>query len=109
MNILVIGLGGREHAICGAFARSKGVERIIRASGNAGIAAIAECVPIKPEEIERLADLALEKQIDLTFVGGETALALGIVDAFESRGLNIIGASKKLPNWRRVKCLPRSL
>lgn len=95
MNILVIGSGGREHAICGAFARSKGVKKMICVPGNAGIAEIAECVPIMPEEIERLADFALEKGIDLTFVGGETALALGIVDAFESRGLKIIGASKK--------------
>lgn len=95
MNILVIGSGGREHAICGAFGRSKGVKKMICVPGNAGIAEIAECVPIMPDEIERLADFALEKGIDLTFVGGETALALGIVDAFESRGLKIIGASKK--------------
>jgi phosphoribosylamine--glycine ligase len=93
MNILVIGSGGREHAICDAFSRSRRVEKIYCANGNAGIAQIAECVAIKPEEIERLADFA-ENAIDLTFVGGETPLELGIVDEFERRGLKIIGPSK---------------
>lgn len=94
MNILVIGSGGREHAICLAFSRSTRVEKIYCANGNAGIAEIAECVAIKPEEIEKLAEFAAENAIDLTFVGGETALALGIVDEFERRGLKIIGPTK---------------
>ena len=94
MNILVVGSGGREHAICAAFRRSPRVEKIFCANGNAGIAAIAECVPIKPEEIGKLADFAEANGVDLTFVGGETALALGIVDEFEIRGLKIIGPTK---------------
>jgi phosphoribosylamine--glycine ligase len=94
MRILVIGSGGREHAICSAFALSNRVSKIICAPGNAGIAQIAECIPIKPEAIATLADLATREEIDLSFVGGETALALGIVDEFEKRGLNIIGATK---------------
>lgn len=94
MNILVVGSGGREHAICSAFARSSRVSKIYAANGNAGIGQVAECVTIKPEEIEKLADFAASKSIDLTFVGGETALALGITDEFERRGLRIIGPTK---------------
>lgn len=94
MNILVVGSGGREHAICDAFARSPRVQQIYCANGNAGIAQIAACVPIKPEETTKLADFAQENDIDLTFVGGETALAFGIVDEFESRGLKIVGPTK---------------
>jgi len=94
MNILVIGSGGREHAICWTFAKSTRVENIFCAPGNAGIAEIAECVPINAENILGLTDFAAVNSIDLTFVGGETPLALGIVDEFESRGFRIIGASK---------------
>ena len=95
MKILVIGSGGREHAICRSFALSEKVSKIYCAAGNAGIAELAECVSIKPSEIIKLADFAAENHIDLTFVGGETALALGIVDEFERRGLKIVGASEK--------------
>jgi phosphoribosylamine--glycine ligase len=95
MKILVIGSGGREHALCKTFAKSKKAEKIFCANGNAGIAEIAECVDIKPDEIARLADFAVENAIDLTFVGGETSLALGIVDEFENRNLKIVGASKQ--------------
>ena len=94
MNILVVGSGGREHAICDAFARSERVSRLFCANGNAGIASIAVCVPIRPEEVERLAEFAEENRIDLTFVGGETPLAMGLVDLFESRGLKIVGPGK---------------
>ncbi len=95
MKILVIGSGGREHAICRAFKKSVQAPEIFCADGNAGIRDSATCVSIKPDEIEKLADYAAENSIDLTFVGGETALALGIVDEFERRGLKIIGASRK--------------
>ncbi len=95
MKILVVGSGGREHAICRAFIQSKKVEKVFCANGNAGIAQVAECVAIKPHEIERLANFAAENQIDLTFVGGETALALGIVDEFEKCGLRIVGVGRQ--------------
>ncbi len=95
MKILVIGSGGREHALCWAFDQSEEVTKIYCANGNAGIAEIAECVNIKPEEIIKLAEFTEKNEIDLTFVGGETALALGIVDEFEQRGLKIIGASRQ--------------
>lgn len=95
MNILVIGSGGREHALCWSFGKSKMRPKIYCANGNAGIAEIAECVNIKPDQIDELADFAGREKIDLTFVGGENSLALGIVDEFEKRGLKIIGASEK--------------
>ncbi|MDQ3712224.1 MAG: phosphoribosylamine--glycine ligase [Acidobacteriota bacterium] len=95
MKILVIGSGGREHALCKTFAKNKRAAKIFCANGNAGIAEVAECVNIKPEEIERLAEFAVENAIDLTFVGGETPLALGIVDEFEKHSLKIIGAGKQ--------------
>lgn len=95
MKILIIGSGGREHALCEAFRASKNVGEIYCAEGNAGIAQIAECVNIKANEIGRLADFAEQHQIDLTFVGGETSLCLGIVDEFEKRSLRIVGASGK--------------
>ena len=94
MNILVVGSGGREHAICRSFSQSNKVSRLFCANGNAGIASVAECVPIGPEEIERLAEFAKNNHIGLTFVGGETALAKGIVDHFEASGLRIVGPNK---------------
>ena len=95
MKILVVGSGGREHALCRSFQKSEKVKKIFCADGNAGIGEIAECVAIKPTEIEKLAEFAMANAIDLTFVGGETSLALGIVDEFEKRGLKIVGVSQK--------------
>ncbi len=94
MRILVVGSGGREHALCYAFSKSTKVEKIFCANGNAGIAEIAECLPIKHDQISALAEFAEREKIDLTFPGGETPLALGIVDEFEKRGLRIVGASE---------------
>ncbi|MDQ3063841.1 MAG: phosphoribosylamine--glycine ligase [Acidobacteriota bacterium] len=95
MKILVIGTGGREHALCWAFNKSEKTSKIYCADGNAGISEIAECVSIKPDDIHALADFAEKNSIDLTFVGGETSLALGVVDEFEKRNLKIIGASRR--------------
>lgn len=94
MKVLVIGSGGREHAICEAFGRSPRTTEIYCAQGNAGIGRIAVRVPIAPEDVLGLADFAEREGIGLTFVGGETALAAGVVDEFESRGLRIVGASR---------------
>lgn len=94
MKVLVIGSGGREHAICHSFAKSERVSELFCANGNAGISAIAECVPISPLDVASLADFASENSIDLTFVGGEATLALGIVDEFQGRGLKIVGPDK---------------
>jgi phosphoribosylamine--glycine ligase len=90
MKILVVGSGGREHAICWAFSRGNG-RKIFCADGNAGIADIAKCVNIKPHEIGKLLEFAAIEGIDLTFVGGELPLCLGISDEFQSRNLRIIG------------------
>ncbi len=94
MKVLVIGSGGREHAICSSLKKSTKVSKIYCASGNAGIAQIAECVPIADTEIEKLLDFAKKNGIDLTVVGPEVSLSLGIVDLFEQNGLKIFGASK---------------
>lgn len=94
MKIMVIGSGGREHAICHAFSLSSKVEKLFCAPGNAGIAQVAECVPIDAENIEALRDFAVSEKVDLTFVGGEGPLSVGVVDVFESSGLRIIGASR---------------
>ncbi|MEZ5347122.1 MAG: phosphoribosylamine--glycine ligase [Pyrinomonadaceae bacterium] len=94
MKILVVGSGGREHAIIWSIKNSRKDAAIYCANGNAGISQIAECVDISPTDISGLVKFAKENAIDLTFVGGETSLALGIVDEFEKYGLRIIGASK---------------
>ncbi|MBO5685392.1 MAG: phosphoribosylamine--glycine ligase [Alistipes sp.] len=94
MKVLVIGSGGREHAIVDALTRSPQVEKIYAAPGNAGMAAVAECVAIRETEIERLAAFAKEQGIDLTVVGPEVALAAGVVDCFKAEGLRIFGPSK---------------
>ena len=93
MRVLVVGSGGREHAICYKFAQSSRVTKLYCAPGNAGIGSIADLVPIGHDDIEQVASFATREQIDLTFVGGEGPLALGIVDEFQRRGLRIIGAS----------------
>ena len=93
-KVLVVGGGGREHAIVDALSRSSRVGKIFCAPGNAGIAMQAECVPIKDTQVAELADFAGAQGIDLTVVGPESALAAGIVDEFESRGLKIFGPSK---------------
>src|SRR6476619_3527075 len=94
MKILVVGSGGREHAICRAFANSPKVSKLFCANGNAGIAQIAECIPIRPDDIGGLYSFATSNGIDLTFVGGETPLALGIVDKFSAGGLSVIGPNR---------------
>ena len=94
MKVLVIGSGGREHAIVDALSRSPQVEKIWCAPGNAGIAAQAECVPLKDTEVEKLRDFASEHEIDLTVVGPEVALAAGVVDVFKAAGLRIFGPTK---------------
>ena len=94
MKVLVIGGGGREHAIVDALSRSPQVEKIFCAPGNAGIAAKAECVAIRETEVERLRDFAAQNGIGLTVVGPEVALAAGVVDAFKAAGLRAFGPTK---------------
>jgi len=91
MRVLVIGGGGREHALVWKIAQSNRVRKIYCAPGNAGIAQLAECVPLKPTDVEGLLRFAEENQIDLTVVGPEAPLMLGLVDQFEARSLPIVG------------------
>ncbi len=91
MKILVVGSGGREHALCWKIAQSPHCAELFCAPGNGGIGQVAECVPIKYEAVEELADFAEEEQIDLTVVGPERPLIAGICDHFRSRGLAIYG------------------
>ncbi len=95
MKILVVGSGGREHAICSELSQSKLVSKIYCAPGNAGIASIGECVPVKIDDIPGLVDLARKEKIDLTVVGPELPLTAGIVDEFEANGLRILGPTKE--------------
>lgn len=94
MNVLVIGSGGREHAIVEALSRSPKAPKIYCAPGNAGIAQLAECVAIKDTEVEKLVEFAKANQVELTVVGPEAALAAGVVDRFQQEGLLIFGPTK---------------
>jgi phosphoribosylamine--glycine ligase len=93
MKVLVIGSGGREHALVWKLRQSPRVKKIFCAPGNAGIGKLAACVPLKVNDIKGLAKFALEQKIDLTIVGPEEPLTLGIVDAFTRKGLRIFGPS----------------
>ncbi|GAX88745.1 phosphoribosylamine--glycine ligase [Effusibacillus lacus] len=95
MKVLVIGSGGREHALVWKLAESPRVDKIFCAPGNAGIAQIAECVPIAVEAVEQLADFVQREGVDLTVVGPEAALLSGVVDEFEKRGLRIFGPRRE--------------
>ncbi|MFZ2446945.1 MAG: phosphoribosylamine--glycine ligase [Syntrophobacteraceae bacterium] len=102
MKVLVVGTGGRDHAIAWKFSESPRVKRVFVAHGNAGIAETATCVNIR--SIEEMADFAEKERIDLTFVGPEKPLSAGIVDLFESRGLPIIGPGKEASRLESSKC-----
>ncbi len=93
MQILIVGGGGREHALAWKLAQSPRAKKIYCAPGNAGISRIAECINLKPSDLSGLANFAESQRIDLTVVGPEAPLAAGIVDRFEARGLPIFGPS----------------
>ncbi|MDD8020105.1 MAG: phosphoribosylamine--glycine ligase [Acidobacteriota bacterium] len=103
MKILIVGSGGREHALAWKISQSKHCKRLYCAPGNGGLGQIAELVPIEESHISELAAWAGEKKIDLTVVGPEVPLSLGIVDEFESRSLNIYGPNKKAAEIERSK------
>ena len=91
MKVLVVGSGGREHAIVDALAQNPRIQQIYAAPGNGGIAAQARLVPIAADNIHALADFAATERIDLTFVGPEVPLSMGIVDLFREKGLKVVG------------------
>ena len=95
MKVLVVGGGGREHALAWKLAASPQVDELYAAPGNAGIASIGECVPVAADDKQALLDLVREKEIDLTVVGPEAPLVAGIVDLFHLEGLRIFGFDSK--------------
>lgn len=109
MNILIVGGGGREHAIAACAAKSDRVERIYCAPGNAGISQIAECVPIAAMEFEKLAAFAKEHAVDFTIIGMDDPLAGGIVDVFEAEGLKVFGPRKNAAILEGSKAFSKDL
>jgi phosphoribosylamine--glycine ligase len=94
MRLLVLGSGGREHALAWKLHESQQMEELYCAPGNAGIAQEAECIPVDLSQTKAIVDLAKRLRADLTIVGPEAPLVAGVVDAFEKEGLNIIGPNK---------------
>ena len=109
MKILVIGGGGREHALVWKLAQSKRVTRLYCAPGNAGIAQQAECVPIPALDGENLAAFAVEKKIDFTVVGPEAPLCAGMVDRFQARGLRVFGPNRRAAQLEGSKVFSKEL
>lgn len=109
MDILIVGSGGREHAIAMACAASHRVDKIYCAPGNAGIGQIAECVPIGAMEFEKLVAFAKEREIDFTIIGMDDPLVGGIVDVFEAAGLTVFGPSKKAAILEGSKAFSKDL
>jgi phosphoribosylamine---glycine ligase len=109
MKVLVIGGGGREHALVWKISQSPRVSKIYCAPGSAGIGELAELVAIRPEQIEQLADFATTEKIDLTVVGPELPLTLGITDVFESRGLRIFGPNKAAAQLEGSKAFAKKI
>ena len=109
MKVLIVGSGGREHAIATAVAKSSKVDKIYCAPGNAGIGQIAECVNIGAMEFDKLVAFAKEKQIDLTVIGMDDPLVGGIVDAFEAEGLRVFGPRKNAAILEGSKAFSKDL
>ena len=108
MKILIVGGGGREHAIAWKLSQSKKVSKLYCAPGNAGIAEVAECVAIKGEDIAGICKFAKENEIDLTVVGPEVPLSMGIVDALAERGLKAFGPNKKCAQLEGSKAFTKA-
>lgn len=109
MKVLIVGSGGREHAIAWKVAQSPKVDKIYCAPGNAGISQLAECVPIGAMEFEKLVSFAKEKDIDLTVIGMDDPLVGGVVDAFEEAGLRVFGPRKNAAVLEGSKAFSKNL
>jgi phosphoribosylamine--glycine ligase len=109
MQVLVVGSGGREHALCWKLSRSPLVKKVYVAPGNAGCAAVAERVPIKAEQIDSLTDFIHAKKIDLTVVGPEATLTLGLVDKLQKLGLKAFGPTKEAAKLEGSKSYAKAL
>ena len=109
MKVLIVGSGGREHVIAWKCAQSPKVDQIYCAPGNAGIAEVAQLVPLKADQFEELADFAQENKIDLTIIGMDDPLVGGIVDVFEERGLRVFGPRKNAAILEGSKAFAKDL
>ena len=121
MKVLIVGGGGREHAIATCVAKSPKVDKIYCAPGNAGIGQIAECVPIGAMEFDKIVAFAKEKEIDLVIVGMDDPLVGGLVDELEAAGIRTFGPRKRQracvlsdpvkmqQSWRAARLFPRIL
>lgn len=109
LKVLIVGSGGREHAIAYSVSKSHKVDKIYCAPGNGGISEIAECVNIGAMELEKLADFAKENKIDLTIVGMDDPLVAGIVDVFEQKGLRVFGPRKNAAILEGSKAFSKDL
>src|SRR5688500_2482971 len=109
MKVLLVGNGGREHAIAWKLKQDDPSIELTCASGNAGIAEIAECIPVKPDDVNGLLGYAERAGIDLTFVGPEAPIAVGIVDAFRAAGRPIFGPTKAAAEIEPAKRCAKTL
>lgn len=109
MKVLIVGGGGREHAIAKKVQESKRVDAIYCAPGNAGISEIATCIPIGVMEFDKLVDFAMENKIDLTIIGPDDPLVGGIVDVFEEKGLRVFGPRKNAAILEGSKAFSKDL
>ncbi|MBQ8559576.1 MAG: phosphoribosylamine--glycine ligase [Tyzzerella sp.] len=109
MKVLIVGSGGREHAIAWSAAKSDKVDKIYCAPGNAGIAEYAECVPIGAMEFDKLVAFAKENEVDLTIIGMDDPLVGGVVDAFEKEGLRVFGPRKNAAILEGSKAFSKDL
>ncbi len=109
MKVLIVGSGGREHAIAWKVAQSPKVDKIYCAPGNAGISQVAECVPIGAMEFQKLVAFAKEKEIDLTVIGMDDPLVGGVVDVFEAEGLRVFGPRKNAAVLEGSKAFSKNL
>ncbi len=95
MNVLVVGSGGREHALCWAIAKSPLCDRLYCAPGNAGIAAVAECIPVVPNRLKEIVDTAIDHAVDLIVIGPEAPLVAGLADQCEAAGIAVFGPTAR--------------
>ncbi|MHC1721959.1 MAG: phosphoribosylamine--glycine ligase [Aminipila sp.] len=108
MKVLIVGGGGREHAIAWKLSQSSKVDKIYCAPGNAGIADVAECIPVKAEDINGVCKFAKESEIDLAVIGPEVPLAMGIVDELEKAGVKTFGPNKKCAQLEASKAFTKA-
>ncbi|PIE70524.1 MAG: 5-(carboxyamino)imidazole ribonucleotide mutase [Deltaproteobacteria bacterium] len=109
MKVLIVGGGGREHALAWKISKSPRVTRLYCAPGNAGIAEVAECIDLNPEDVDAVLSFARKEMIDLTVVGPEAPLAAGIVDQFEEEGLRVFGVSRLAAELEASKSFAKQL